>query len=740
MAKSKFQNLTVDAQSLRRLSVGDRLDFLKSSEGLSILPNFTPTQLNDLFPWHYRRSFTDIGNAFKMVSERKNLSGGGVGVGMTTPTAETTSRPTTGISPRAARDAAVVGQPTGPRWQRELEKRTGISMNEPSNGPAMEKLKSEISRGEGNYNSVNRGRAGDTPGGAERLLGKPLSELTVGEIMDMQSGGAGQRKLFAVGKYQFIPNTLSEAVRYTGVDRNAKFDAATQEKLFEYTISSRKRPALDAYLSGKSNDRESALRDLAREFASIPGPNGRGMYDNDRAGNRASGGMEKVDRVLRMLSEAREERLTGVNQQQDTNIQSPQLPNGLAPKLMEELSRMTPRQQQKFVTALEKVGGVEKMNELYQQSPALIDRAASQGSSFVYSNVGFKNKAVREGVGQLSQETQSVLQRLDATGVPITVTSTFRSPDQNARTSGSSRTSLHMSGNAIDVRTNNKSTEELQRTVQSLKRAGFNKVLLENDHIHAEIHPGSNDFNVSLRTRHNNQNISLEQARTAADQAAFRDESLTQRLAERSTPPQQTVPTLQTPGAPAGPTRQPVQTETPPAEPTGTVPKLVPGLALGGEVKTDAKQLQAHAINKSRQRRDDMVVTDGNQPLFTMNSEEEMKFNPDTGKVSVNPSPQGLKVDPDALQEKLETNSNTFERPQTMDANVERGIKETSAQPVVVMQSPSSPVVNSYDAIRDRTLETMSPSFERAIARSRFVNTGEAALGGHFDGGASNLG
>jgi uncharacterized protein YcbK (DUF882 family) len=722
MAKSKFQNLTVDLQDLRRMSVTDRLDFLRSSDGISILPKFTPSQLNDLFPWHYRRSFTDIGSAMKAVSERRNVDGG-----VSSSSAEPV--PSSGMSPRGSTRRT----PVSSSWQDRLRERTGVSINEPSHGPAMERLKREISRGEGDYNSVNRGRAGDTPGGAERLLGRPLSELTVGEIMDMQSGGAGQRKLFAVGKYQFIPNTLSEAVRYTGVDRNARFDAATQEKLFEYTISEKKRPSLSAYLSGRSNDRESALRDLSLEYASVPGPGGRGAYDRDRAGNMAYGGRERAERMLQILSEAREERMIGQTQQIQTDVQPPQLPNGLAPKLIEELGRMTPRQQQKFMTALEKIGGVERMNELYQQSPTIVDRAAAQGSSFSYTNVSFKSDRDRAGVSQLSQETQSLLQRLDATGVPITVTSTFRSPEQNARTRGSSATSLHMSGNAIDIRTNNKSPEELQKTVQALKRAGFNKVLLENDHLHAEFHPGSNDFNVSLRRGHNNPNISLDQARTAAETVAFREQALEQQMAERAS-----TSTLRTPDAPAGPTRQVVQVETPPAQPSETLPSL-PSFATGGKLDTDAQNLKAYAVDKGKLQRDNMLVTDGKQPLFTMNSNEEMKFNPDSGKVSVNPSHRGLKADPNTLQEKLEPIVQPTEQMANNNSE-EKQVRETVVQPVVIQPATSSsPTVNSYDVILNRSLEKMSPSFERAIARTRFANTGDTALGGHFDWGASNM-
>ena len=43
-----------------------------------------------------------------------------------------------------------------------------------------------IASGEGDYNSVNRGRAGDSPGGASRYFGKDLTQMTVGEVMELQ--------------------------------------------------------------------------------------------------------------------------------------------------------------------------------------------------------------------------------------------------------------------------------------------------------------------------------------------------------------------------------------------------------------------------------------------------------------------------------------------------------------------------------------------------------------------------
>ena len=161
-------------------------------------------------------------------------------------------------------------------------------------------LKAEIASGEGDYGAYNRGTAGDT-----KTREIDIQNLTVGQVMELQS----QRKLFAVGKYQFIPGTLREAVQYTGIDPNQPFNASTQEQLFPYLISDSKRPTLAGYLSGRHNDADAALNDLAAEFASIPQSNGRGRYDGDSAGNRASGGQQRAQKIKRILEGVRNSNL-----------------------------------------------------------------------------------------------------------------------------------------------------------------------------------------------------------------------------------------------------------------------------------------------------------------------------------------------------------------------------------------------------------------------------------------------
>ena len=121
-----------------------------------------------------------------------------------------------------------------------------------------------IASGEGGYESVNRGTAGDTPGGAESVTGKKLADMTVGEVMELQA----QEKLFAVGKYQIIPKTMRGFVRTMNISLDDKFDASTQEKFKKY-VTDFKRPIVGRYLRGETDNRTEAAQELAREFASI---------------------------------------------------------------------------------------------------------------------------------------------------------------------------------------------------------------------------------------------------------------------------------------------------------------------------------------------------------------------------------------------------------------------------------------------------------------------------------------
>lgn len=167
-----------------------------------------------------------------------------------------------------------------------------------------------IAGGEGGYESINRGSAGDSPGGAKKYLGKDLRDMTLSEIMSLQARG----KVFAVGKYQIIDKTMPGFIKFLqtkGYDPSkTKFSESIQDLYPEYTITS-KRPIVGKYLRGESGVTvEDAAQELAREFASVglSRPEaGRGVGQSryaGTAGNKASISPQQVQQALRQARES----------------------------------------------------------------------------------------------------------------------------------------------------------------------------------------------------------------------------------------------------------------------------------------------------------------------------------------------------------------------------------------------------------------------------------------------------
>ena len=147
-----------------------------------------------------------------------------------------------------------------------------------------------IAKGEGDYNSVNRGYAGDTPGGIQHLKGQTFENFTVGQVMKLQ-----RWEIFAVGRYQFIPSTLRWAVKHSSVDELDMFTPEVQDRLMA-TLVIYKRPAVGAYLRGDHDLLGWALNELAKEWASIEYRYGRSYYSV--GGNRAKISRAEVSTVL----------------------------------------------------------------------------------------------------------------------------------------------------------------------------------------------------------------------------------------------------------------------------------------------------------------------------------------------------------------------------------------------------------------------------------------------------------
>jgi hypothetical protein len=155
------------------------------------------------------------------------------------------------------------------------------------------------------YNAANKGTKNNKIVGVKGPIN--LEDMTIAEIMRRQSikwGSSNEdEKLFAVGKYQMIPSTLSDAVKTLNLDTSQKFTGELQEKLFEEYLISQKRPAITNYLNSPTDDPAllyKALKALSLEWASIADPDiPGGKTSHYGSGNKASLSVEQMTILLR---------------------------------------------------------------------------------------------------------------------------------------------------------------------------------------------------------------------------------------------------------------------------------------------------------------------------------------------------------------------------------------------------------------------------------------------------------
>lgn len=146
-----------------------------------------------------------------------------------------------------------------------------------------------ISRGEGGYNSYNRGTSNGRILGANRDI--DFSQMTLAELQRRQGLPSGDPdRVFAVGKYQIIPATMSGVVERMQLDPNEQFTPALQERIFAEDLIRRKRPDIYDYITGQPGATLHAAQKAAcMEWASVADPDtGRVYAPYARHGNRAS--------------------------------------------------------------------------------------------------------------------------------------------------------------------------------------------------------------------------------------------------------------------------------------------------------------------------------------------------------------------------------------------------------------------------------------------------------------------
>ncbi|QNP39613.1 XVIPCD domain-containing protein [Lysobacter solisilvae (ex Woo and Kim 2020)] len=149
-----------------------------------------------------------------------------------------------------------------------------------SGNPLLELIRRGES-GAAGYNAYNRGTYVDSDG-TQRIRPPDrsidFSQLTLGQVLDLQHAARRDPdRLFAVGKYQIIPQTMDAAVARLGLDRDQRFTPQLQDRVFSEYLIVTKRPAIHDYIVGKPGvTLEKAQYALACEWASFGDPNKNG--------------------------------------------------------------------------------------------------------------------------------------------------------------------------------------------------------------------------------------------------------------------------------------------------------------------------------------------------------------------------------------------------------------------------------------------------------------------------------
>ncbi|ETR75074.1 membrane protein [Afipia sp. P52-10] len=103
-------------------------------------------------------------------------------------------------------------------------------------------------------------------GNNQAKLAKPLTQMTIAEVMKAQPTWTKRFGSSAAGRYQFMLATLRGLVKELGLDTGAKFDAAMQDRLGYHLL---KRRGYDRFVAGEIGVTTFAKL-LAQEWASLP--------------------------------------------------------------------------------------------------------------------------------------------------------------------------------------------------------------------------------------------------------------------------------------------------------------------------------------------------------------------------------------------------------------------------------------------------------------------------------------
>jgi muramidase (phage lysozyme) len=124
---------------------------------------------------------------------------------------------------------------------------------------------------------------------------KRPTQMTLAEIFAWIKATQGQPH--AIGRYQFVPQTLRRVVAKVGVKPNQRFDAKMQDKLADVLLAE---AGLHKFRTGALG-RKAFMNNLAKIWAGLPNTSGKSHYEG-YAGNKASITLRRFDAVMARIS------------------------------------------------------------------------------------------------------------------------------------------------------------------------------------------------------------------------------------------------------------------------------------------------------------------------------------------------------------------------------------------------------------------------------------------------------
>jgi hypothetical protein len=428
----------------------------------------------------------------------------------------------------------------------------------------------------------------------------------------------------------------------------------------------------------------------------------------------------------------------------------PKLPEGVDPKFAEMFERMSPGQKQRNLEAIAKIGAT-KFNELYQSastSPELSRNSnesveqLAQRISILQPNL--KNEQcvnlARQIVG--SKESVSTWRKGESVqdgnlkvGTPIaTFMDQDTARDSNYYAGGRGKVgkpgadTTHAGVFAGYITDKDGKRIGMKIFEQYSGSGGPKQSTLYFDDDRKRIKNASRYYAINnpqgnlLGEENNPTHIArLEESAKKAEEAKKAE---AKKIA--ATPPE-----APTPAAPAQPAQATPAQTTAAAPPTEAIP-TIQSFAEGGRGQLGSDEIRAMPI-KNIKNDNSVVVDKKDNPIFTMNTKQETaNFDPLTRQVSVSPinrtSPEDLITN---------DNSNNNNNREDYYDNTQNNVANQSQQ----MQQDNG----DYNSFRKDVATSMTnmtsdifkdPSFKRAVAKTRFVDSGDHSLGGHF--GSSN--